>query len=558
MNYNQGPYRPDARPNATQNRIQESRVKHGFRDSQPIERERETRGTDSRVRREWNNGGREHDREHDREYRDRRYNSGGHSGRQMNDRRPYRYQDDRGPRDHRREIHTPEPPVDPDAKLTKEELITKYERRLIGLLHVPILNKIPIVGSQWGIKPKGFEKVTAQRAKLSGLFPLPGSPRPVDVTKLEGLLKDGCTETGILLASSKIDPLDSRNSCILIIEGVDFSRIDHLLVAEYINKYIGSADIKGVSLGNNIERKRKTRDDRKLIIEFKSSIAATFALTMSGQPIPAERLNTENDVLLTISRPGEYVVQCLPPYKTPKGDIDEEVLDSPRKIALLLEEATSESLMIDALNKIAPLRAFQFVREVGTKEPMGVAFLEFYIDIKVFPNTKAALKQTTQYLKQAEDLDMVKSARFSCLKLSGEDVIETSIQDCPIELKTLRGLVRNEYVAFHPKSKVIQLINGVTAADLIEDESFKFIEQDILQEANSFGKVVSMKIPRPPHDYSPGISHLTQPGIGKVYIEFDSEQIALSALMSMAGRSYNDRTVLCAFYSHEDYTNGLF
>ncbi|OBA23444.1 hypothetical protein METBIDRAFT_35511 [Metschnikowia bicuspidata var. bicuspidata NRRL YB-4993] len=476
----------------------------------------------------------------------------------MNDRRPFRYENERGPREQRRENVKSEPPADPDAKLSKEELITKYERRLIGLLRVPTIDKFPVLGSQWGIKPKGFEKVTAQRAKLSGLFPLPGSPRPVDVTKLEGLIKDGCTENGILLASSKIDPLDSRNSCIVIIKGIDFLKVDHLIVAEYINKFIGSADIKGVSIGNNIERKRKTKDDSKLIIEFKTSVAATLALTLNGQNLPAASFNTSGDVILQMSRPGEYVVQCLPPYNSPKDEIDDEVLDSPRKITLTVDKAANESSLIDALNKIAPIRAFQYVREVGTKDPIGVAFLEFYIDAKSFPNTKSALKQTMVYLKQTEELDMVIRACFSCLKVSGENVIETSIQDCPIELKTLKGLVRNEYVAFHPKLKVIQLINVVTAADLTDEESFRFIEQDIQHEANSFGKVVSMKIPRPPHDYSAGILQLTQPGIGKIYIEFESEQVALSALMSMAGRSYNDRTVLCAFYSHEDYANGLF
>lgn len=554
MNQNQNSYLADARAQGSSHQsFPDTRTRpNNYRDLEP--RERDTRGLDLRVRREWNNGGRERERDH----RDRRYNNSGPPGRQLNERRPYRYQDDRGTRDQRREQVSSEPPVDPDSKLSKEELITKYERRLAGLLRVPIIDKFPIIGSQWGTKPKGFEKVTAQRAKLSGLFPLPGSPRPVDVTKLEGLLKDGCTENGILVASSKIDPLDSRNSCIVIIEGIDFLKVDHLVVAEYINKYIGSADLKGVSLGSNIERKRKTKDDHKLIIEFKSSTAATLALTLDGQSIPAHNFNSKEDVLLKISRPGEYVVQCLPPYKGQKDDIDEEVLDSPRKITLIIDKSATESSITDELTKIAPLRAFQFLREVGTKEPMGVAFVEFYIDPKEFPNTKSALKQTMEYLKQTEALNVVEHARFSCLKVSEENVIETSIQDCPIELKTLRGLVRNEYVAFHPKLKVIQLINTVTAADLIEDESFKFIEQDIYQEASSFGKVISMKIPRPPHDYSPGILQLTQPGIGKVYIEFENEKVALGALMSMAGRTYNDRTVLCAFYSYQDYANGLF
>ncbi|KAM9891651.1 hypothetical protein OXX79_010575, partial [Metschnikowia pulcherrima] len=194
MSYNYNSYKADGRSDNSSRHAIASRQDHHYRELEPRERVRETRGSDNS--REWRNGGYDHD------YRDRR-SMERLPARQANERRPYRYQEGKNSREFRGGDLNPEAPVDPDSRLTKEELIKKYERRLIGLLHVPIIDKFPIIGSQWGIKPKGFEKVTAQRAKLSGLFPLPGSPRPVDVTKLEGLIKDGCTEDGILLASSK-------------------------------------------------------------------------------------------------------------------------------------------------------------------------------------------------------------------------------------------------------------------------------------------------------------------------------------------------------------------
>lgn len=460
------------------------------------------------------------------------------------------------------EKQEPEQPHDPDANLSKEEIVRKYERRLANLLQYPTLDKFPLIGSQWGVKPKGFEKVTAQRAKLSGLFPLPGAPRPVDVTKLEGLLKDGSTESGVLLAVSKIDPLDSRNSCIVLVKNIDFLRIDYLKVSEYINKFICSVDLEGTSLENNIEKKRKTRDDKNLIIEFKNNTSATLALTLSGRKISSEQFGlsdsiTESEIVLELQRPGEYVVQCLPPYDSKLEDVADEVVDSPRKLTLYVDKSVTETMLTEALTTIAPLKAFKLLREVGTKESTGIAFAEFFIDPKKHASTKSALTLTSGYVGQAKGLDLLKDVQFSCITMSAENGIETSVQDCPIELKTLKALVRNEYVPFHPKLRVIQLINIVTAAELTDDTNFKFIQQDILEEAKTFGNVVSIKIPRPPHDYTPGILHFNLPGLGKVYIEFDDEKIALNAIMGLGGRSYNDKAVLCAFFSHEDYRNGL-
>lgn len=432
----------------------------------------------------------------------------------------------------------------------------------MSLAKVPTIDKFPVVASQWGIKPKGFENVTAQRAKLSGLFPLPGSPRPVDMTKLEGLMKEGSNENGVLLATSKIDPLDSRSSCIVIVEGIDFTKVDFIKLADYINKFLCSADLEGTAVDNNLVRKWKNKDDSTLILELKSSVASTLALALSGKSISADQVavndqGTNGEVTLLLRRPGEYVVQCLPPYGPKVDEIEDKVVDSPRKITILIDKNVTESVLSDALAEIAPLRAIKLVREIGTKDPTGIAFAEFFVDPKEFPSTKNAVKQISTYIDQVRKLEFVTGAWFSCIELSDDGKVETSIQDCPIDVKTLKALVRNEYVPFHPKQRVIQLFNLVTPNDLVDDASFKFIENDILEEARTFGQVVSIKIPRPPHDYSPGILQLTNPGIGKVFLEFDSEETALAALMGMGGRSYNDRTVLCAFYDHQDFSNGL-
>lgn len=512
---------------------------HDPRDREPRDRERvrDTRGSDPRMRR---------DHRYD-SYRDG-YDNRDHKSRYNGGRGRH---DDRGSYnsryDHGRENNP------------KDEIVAKYEKKLIALLKYPSMEVFPVASSQWGVKPKGFENVTAQRAKMSGLFPLPGAPRPVDLTKVEG---EGLSESGVLLASSKIDPADSRNACIIIVKDVDFSLVDYLKLAEYFNKFLCSADIKGTTVENNIEKKRKTRDNQHMIIEFKNNVCATLAYSLLGQKVPGAELFLNEDqfppdLVLQLERPGEYVVQCLPPYDVANKEVADEVKDSPRKLSIFVDKLVTETQLSEALSSVAQLKGFQLLREIGTKDLMGIAFAEFYVDPKRYPSTKAALNLIADYVDETRELDIVKEVRFSCLSMSSDRKIETSIQDCPIDSKTLKALVRNEYVPFHPKLKVIQLINAVTAADLSNEDMYNFIKQDILEEVRQFGSVVSWKIPKPSKDFVPGLQQYNQPGLGKIYIEFENEKTALNALMGLAGRSYNDRTVLCAFYSHCDYLKGL-
>ncbi|KAK1911872.1 hypothetical protein P3342_010956 [Pyrenophora teres f. teres] len=59
--------------------------------------------------------------------------------------------------------------------------------------------------TQWDIKPAGYENITAEQAKLSGMFPLPGAPRaaPMDPSKLAAFISPSAgTATAAALATS--------------------------------------------------------------------------------------------------------------------------------------------------------------------------------------------------------------------------------------------------------------------------------------------------------------------------------------------------------------------
>ncbi|KAK5187891.1 hypothetical protein LTR16_009259, partial [Cryomyces antarcticus] len=68
----------------------------------------------------------------------------------------------------------PKKPKEPTPDLTDVPSVLDRQRRL----------------TQWDIKPPGYENVTAEQAKLSGMFPLPGAPRqqPMDPSRLKAFM----------------------------------------------------------------------------------------------------------------------------------------------------------------------------------------------------------------------------------------------------------------------------------------------------------------------------------------------------------------------------------
>ncbi|CAL1181946.1 RNA recognition motif family protein [Candida parapsilosis] len=432
-----------------------------------------------------------------------------------------------------------------EAKLSKADIengIKELERHLESLSGVQPLNEIKVIDSRWGVKAKGFEKVSAPRAKLSGLFPLPGFPRPVDFTKLEGLVKDRLSNSNdILNEASRIDPVDSRVAKTLVISGIE--SINYLKIVEFFNDYLRMIDFEQSS-SNNVHSKRKSKDDKTLIIEFNNSECATIIYSLNGTKLlfnaykenHVERRELADKFRLQISRPNEYVVQD---EATTSEEVQEIVKDSPRKISLVVSPNVSSDDAREHLSTLAPLVGMQYFREKGTKEPLGLIFAEFR-------------SNEEGIIDKLMGLSFVTNAFYSCLPNK-----KTPIQNGPIDYYTLPKLVNNELVCPRASSNVVQLINAVSIKDLMDDSNVRFLHKDIKDEASQFGTVVSIKIPRPANDFTPGLQQLNIAGLGKIFIEFDDEKSALKAIMELSGRSYNDRTVLATYFDHEDFKRNI-
>ena len=65
---------------------------------------------------------------------------------------------------------------------------------------------------------------------------------------------------------------------------------------------------------------------------------------------------------------------------------------------------------------------------------------------------------------------------------------------------------------------------------------------DIREECQKYGQVLEMKIPRPS-----GGSRQSN-GVGKIFIKYDSNGSTKKALSALAGRKFQDRTVVTTYF----------
>ena len=432
-------------------------------------------------------------------------------------------------------------------KLINEILkeIDRLQNRVQDLQSVQPIEEVKVIDSRWNKVPEGFENLSAARAKLSGLFPLPGYPRPIDFTKLEGTIKNRLNNSDdILNETSRIDPVDSKAARTLIVKN-DLSQISHLKLVEFFNDYLKAIDFeKGSS--NNIKKQKKAQDNKFMIIEFNNAECATIIYSLNEtellfnaykeEKVPARQMEKFK---LLIARPSEYVVQDLEPVKS--DEIEEVVRDNSRKISLTIVPNATPSKVIESLEKnVGALQGIQFLRQKGTKNLLGLVFVEFK-------------DSSNDVIGKLRRLPFITRAFHSCILPN-----KTPIQKGPIDFHSLKNLVENKNVAPHPLLRVIRLLNAVTESELADDATYSFIRNDMYNEASKYGEVVNVRIPRPSRNHTPGILQFnTSTGLGTIYIEFKDEKIALAAMMELAGKLYNDRTVLATFYDFDDFLMGI-
>jgi splicing factor U2AF subunit len=92
-------------------------------------------------------------------------------------------------------------------------------------------------------------------------------------------------------------------------------------------------------------------------------------------------------------------------------------------------------------------------------------------------------------------------------------------------------------------SRVLLFINGLTPEDLIDDDEYKDIVEDIREEFMKYGTVLNVEIPRPDKE-----THICPDCVGKIFIKFSTIESSKKARFEISGRRYNGRILVGSFY----------
>lgn len=379
--------------------------------------------------------------------------------------------------------------------------------------------------TMWDIKPRGYEAVTAEQAKMSGLFPLPGAPRtagPLDEEKLKAFAEKGA----LALKPPELQPTTSRQARRLVVSNIPPLTEESALV-NYFNDIMYNLNIGNGKLSPCVTA-NINKEKGYALVEFRSNEEATCAMAFDKTVF--------NDSALEIRRPKDYIIpEALPgdfdSVKREDGILSGRVPDSPNKIIVTgLPVELNEDQCIELLKSFGDLKSFMLIKDLTTEQSKGIAFCEF-VDTSITDIACEGLHG----MELGESTLTVTRASIGVAQAPAEG---TGLQAISALAESSKDLAI---------SNVLVLYNMVTAEELNDDAEYHEICDDVRDECSKFGSVVDLKIPRPL-----GGSKLN-PGVGKVFVRFEAAESCSAALKTLAGRKFADRTVLTSYYPEENY-----
>ncbi|KAI0400520.1 hypothetical protein F4802DRAFT_584504 [Xylaria palmicola] len=399
---------------------------------------------------------------------------------------------------------------------------------------VPVLERKRRM-TQWDIKPPGYENVTAEQAKLSGMFPLPGAPRqqPMDPTRLQAFMN----HPGGAVNSAALKPGNSRQSKRLLVSNLPPGTTEESITS-FFNLQLNGLNV--VESTDPCVLCQVSKDHSFALLEFRHSSEATVALALDGISMEADdAMNGAASAGLQIKRPKDYIVPAVPedtPYEP--GVVSKVVVDTPNKLSVSnIPPYLADEQVVELLVAFGELKAFILVKDSSTEESRGIAFCEF-----VDPAITDIAVQGLNGMVIGEKNLKVQKASIGITQVSG---VEMGVN----AMSMLAGTTASSDAEM---SRVVQLLNMVTPEELLDNDDYEEICEDVEGECAKYGNVVAMKVPRPI-----GGSRQSA-GVGKIYVKYDTTDSAKKALEALAGRKFADRTVVTTYFPEENFEVGAW
>lgn len=280
--------------------------------------------------------------------------------------------------------------------------------------------------------------------------------------------------------------------------------------------------------GNPVIACQVNLDKNFAFLEFRSVDEATQAMAFDGIDFQGQSLK--------IRRPRDY--QPLPgmaetPSVAVPGVVSTVVQDSPHKIFVGgLPNYLNEDQVKELLTSFGPLKAFNLVKDSATGLSKGYAFCE-YLDPSITDQACAGLNGM-----QLGDKKLI-------VQRASVGAKNAQSNQAPVQIQ-IPGLNMNQVQSSGPPTEVLCLMNMITPDELEDEEEYEEIQEDVKEECGKYGVVKSIEIPRPIHG-------VEVPGVGKIFVEFNSIIDCQKAQQALTGRKFSNRVVVTSYFDPDKY-----
>ncbi|XP_065065497.1 splicing factor U2AF 50 kDa subunit-like [Rhopilema esculentum] len=367
--------------------------------------------------------------------------------------------------------------------------------------------------TMWDVPPPGYEDITPVKYKAL---------RAAGQIAITAPIAGGAVPAVALPQGAQM----TRQARRLYVGNIPFGITEELMI-DFFNAKMIEAKLT-TQPGNPVLACQINLDKNFAFLEFRSVEETTQAMAFDGIMLQGQAVK--------IRRPQDY--QPIPGISESAtvhipGVVSTVVPDSPHKVFIGgLPNYLNEDQVKELLSSFGELRAFNLVKDSATGLSKGYAFCE-YVDLSLTDVAIAGMNGM-----QLGDKKLIVQRASVGAKLPGamSGVFPVQVQVQGLDLQATGN---------NPTT-VLCLMNMVSDEDLLDDEEFDEIYEDIREECSKFGRIRSMEIPRPVDGYK-------LPGVGKIYVEYTSPAESNAASDSLSGRKFASRVVVTSYYDPDRY-----
>ncbi|KAF8737769.1 hypothetical protein AX14_012335 [Amanita brunnescens Koide BX004] len=405
--------------------------------------------------------------------------------------------------------------------------------------------------SGWDVHAPGYEQYSAMQAKQTGLFNLPGANRTQipPILGIAGLPPPLPVQTfGMGIGSN---PNLSRQSRRLYIGSIT-PEVNEQNLADFFNKKMAEMNIGTGGPGNPVLAVQCNYEKNYAFVEFRSAEDATAAMAFDGIIF----INGP----LKIRRPKDYGgVEITTPSVHVPGVVSTNVPDSINKIFVGgLPTYLNEEQVMELLKSFGILKAFNLVRENGNGPSKGFAFFE-YVD----PDVTDVAIQGLNGMELGDRYLVVQRA-----SVGAKPGMPGMIPNLPYDQfpEIPRPIMPAGADPETLNARILLMLNMVTSEDLIDDQEYGDIYEDVKDECSKYGEVEDLRIPRPMkrdkskwgdagHQAAQEALRADEAaGVGRVYVKYVDGRSATEAMKNLAGRSFAGRSIIGTLLSEDSQT----